>query len=964
MQSFTLSTRSRAIAVFAAITLLCIVSFGESFKALASSSFVGRAGHPHQPAKRNWESELSPFSGPPNDIGDRVEKAFVDDDLPKEVDSPQGNNAAEDGDDKFGIPNLPLPIPLPVPLATPLSIIASIFGGQGSSGTSIPVNPTAPGVPASIDGSGGGMFGSVLSILAGSPGAIPAPGSTEASNSPLGGLLSALSQAAPSPIITPPPTAPTGSGGGVGALAGVNVLGGVASALGGVLGGSDGTENGGDGLLGQLSSNILDPLSSIAADPAAILANPTAAINNLQSQVSAVLDGMPSAMAAGLQLASNVGGDIADALNATTNVLEDAPDVAGGVADQVGSLLNAGPALATGLPAAAMAAVDQVGSILNGIPGIGATVTGLLDGMKDDLSNAAANAAPQISAMAAVVGSQVAGALPTGLQPLVAAAVASQQTAAPAAPTQAGQLGPLLSMLSSSIATAAQASTNSAAVDSVANSALSGLSSLISQISQLSLTAATTPASVAASTTSSSNVAQTTIYYVQTITALMTSTATQISVVTSCPSAFSSYLPSAYPTLGGSGGSGWSSVPSGTGTDGSESGPCPGQGYTCSECLDGWFCPPAQTPAAHVPCGYGWPCYHCEGGFFCIPSPQTVAPAAPAHAHSTMAPSQTATPTSPSTSQGYQYVGCYQDNSDRSLRDAQLLSLTGGMTNDQCATFCQTQGFPIAGTEDGTQCFCGTLLLDSVSLGETQCNKSCSGDATNSTMCGGPWALSIWTIDGSLQQSQSQDSKMLLTSSTMLGWQDALAVDSRLDAATGVYGRPLPGLAISTLAASPASEHISSLDSVILAAGAAEVSGLAPNETARASGLIESVSMNLNTGMSNIASELPRAVPAGNIDVITESTNIPLVPGRVISSITLSTIGTSSTSFPVTAAASMHTTRLAGLDSMRSRIAARLDARDSDGAQADAADNDGSYIFSNTPEAPRGRARRHRVGLA
>lgn len=983
MQPLTLSTRSRAIVVLTFITLLCILSLGESFKALALSSFIGHAEGSHQPEKRTWESELSPFSGPPDDIDDRMKKTSVDDNLPEEVESLRDNISAENDYDKFGIPKLSLPIPLPIPIATPLSIIASIFGGHGSSSAPVPANPTASGVPAPVSGSGEGMFGSVLSILAGSPSATPAPGSDGGSSGPLGGLLSALSQAAPSPDITPPPTAPTGSGSGSGPLAGLSVLGGVASALGGVLDGSDGTDNDGVGLLGQLSSNILDPLSSIAADPAAILANPTAAINNLQSQISVVLDGMPSAMAAGLQLASNVGGNIADALNATTNVLEDAPDVAGGVADQVGSLLNAGPALATGLPAAAMSAVDQIGGILNGIPGIGSTVTGLLDGMKDDLANAASNAAPQMSAMAAVVGSQVAGILPTGLQPLVAAAVASQQTAAPGAPTQAGQLGPLLSSLSSSIATAAQSSTDSAAVDSIADSALSGLSSLINQISQLSLTAATTPASVAASTTCEyisagkmlwswfadivpaqalSSVAQTTIYYVQTITALMTSTTTQTSVVTFCPSSFSSYMPSAYPGLGGSGGAGGggSSGPPGTDTDGSGSGPCPGQGYTCSDCLDGWFCPPSQTPAAQVPCGYGWPCYHCGGGFFCIPAPQTIAPAAPAHAHST--PSvQITMPTKPPTTKDFQYVGCYQDNSNRSLRDAQILSVAGGMTNEQCASFCRMQGFPIAGTEDGTQCFCGTLLLDSVSLDETKCNMSCSGDATNSTKCGGSWALSIWTINGSLQQAQSQNPAKFLTSTTTPGWHDTLAVKSSFNAATAVYGWPSTGLAISTAVAPLPAVNASDLESAILAAVAAEASGSAPIEPASASDLSGSISMILNLGIPSMVSELSRAVPATNTKLIAGGTDVPLPLGTVNPSTTFSTFGISGMSIPMTTSASEATTSLAASKIVSSEIAARLHDGGSDGVEVGTADDDGSYVFPSIPGLPRGKALRRRA---
>lgn len=482
MQPPTPSTRSLAIAALAGVAVLCIVSLGESFKALTTVSLLaGRAIDDHQHGKRNWETELSPFSGPPDNINDRMDEQAQaeNEDDHKRPDKGEQDQTSITDDGKFGIP-----------IATPLSIVACWFGHHCSSSTAAPGGPTQTAAPAPTDTSGGGIFGTVLSILAGgSPTGTPAPGSPAATNNPLGGLLSALSQAAPSPDITAPPIATPGSGGGgPGAL---SVLGGVASALDGVLGTSDGTNNGGgNGLLGQLSANILNPLGALTADPAAILANPTGVIGNLQSQVSAVLGGMPSAMAAGMQIASNVGGDLADALNATTDLLDSNPAVAGGVANQVGSLLNAGPALATGLPAAAMAAVDKVGGILNGIPGLGSAVTGLLAGMKSDLSNAASNADPQVSAMAAVVQSQIAGILPSGLQTLVAAAISSQQ--AGAAP-QAGQLSSLLSSLTSSMATAVPAPTDDPAADSVANSALSGLSTLMAKISQLSLTASSTP---------------------------------------------------------------------------------------------------------------------------------------------------------------------------------------------------------------------------------------------------------------------------------------------------------------------------------------------------------------------------------------------------------------------------------------------------------------------------------------
>jgi hypothetical protein len=49
--------------------------------------------------------------------------------------------------------------------------------------------------------------------------------------------------------------------------------------------------------------------------------------------------------------------------------------------------------------------------------------------------------------------------------------------------------------------------------------------------------------------------------------------------------------------------------------------PCPNAGYSCSECPDGWFCPPHPTPAQSCICGYGWACANCKDGYFCIPGP-------------------------------------------------------------------------------------------------------------------------------------------------------------------------------------------------------------------------------------------------------------------------------------------------------------------------------------------------------
>ncbi|KAL2285247.1 hypothetical protein FJTKL_08451 [Diaporthe vaccinii] len=518
MPPSALFSRPLALAGFVYATLLCIISLGSSLKVFSSPTLAGQSGLVGPIIKRTWDSEQGPFSGgPPQDsvVEEEGEPAKVD-------------TSTSDGPERLGIPGLGNPLP---PLN---SIVTSVLG---ASTVTVPV----PGLPTPSVASGD-LFNSVVSILAAAPTA--APTSPGGNGGPLGGLLSALSQ------VTPVSVVPTAS---AGLLPALDVLGGVAAALDNVLGSSEDNDGLDGGLLSQLSANVVAPVASIAADPASILAHPSTALDNLQSRVSSVLDSLPSAMAAGIQLTNNVGGQIADALDATTEVLDSVPDVAAGVADQVGSLLNAAPNLATGLPAAALSAVNQVESVLATDPDVVGDLTGILGGLKNELSSAIVNAVPEVTSLAAAVGAHVVDVLPPVLQgpvqgvlsslqndvsgllcqvsdvvsgtaiifnvpcgsvssvtsdpedpgaktlattPAAASASITVGETLPLAPTPASSLSrqPLASVLSSlgSELTTAE-TTGASVVDPVANSALSGLSSLFSQISALSLTAADTP---------------------------------------------------------------------------------------------------------------------------------------------------------------------------------------------------------------------------------------------------------------------------------------------------------------------------------------------------------------------------------------------------------------------------------------------------------------------------------------
>ncbi|ETI20140.1 hypothetical protein G647_08174 [Cladophialophora carrionii CBS 160.54] len=109
-------------------------------------------------------------------------------------------------------------------------------------------------------------------------------------------------------------------------------------------------------------------------------------------------------------------------------------------------------------------------------------------------------------------------------------------------------------------------------------------------------------------------------------------------------------------------------------------------------------------------------------------------------------------PSAPSTSNpSWSYSGCFTDTV--SPRTLPKWSTFNGpdVTNEACIAFCDSKGYPVAGTEYAGQCFCGAEIT-SPQLGEDKCNMACTGDAGQ--MCGGPGALSVWTKSGESKKAK------------------------------------------------------------------------------------------------------------------------------------------------------------------------------------------------------------------
>ncbi|KAG7050936.1 WSC domain-containing protein [Colletotrichum scovillei] len=94
---------------------------------------------------------------------------------------------------------------------------------------------------------------------------------------------------------------------------------------------------------------------------------------------------------------------------------------------------------------------------------------------------------------------------------------------------------------------------------------------------------------------------------------------------------------------------------------------------------------------------------------------------------------------------GWSYSGCYTDN-NHGIRQ---LSRDGyrdysAMTEESCIAFCSSKGYPVAGVEYSSECYCDYQLAStSQKKPEADCNMPCSGDSLEA--CGGSDRLSVFT---------------------------------------------------------------------------------------------------------------------------------------------------------------------------------------------------------------------------
>jgi WSC domain len=90
----------------------------------------------------------------------------------------------------------------------------------------------------------------------------------------------------------------------------------------------------------------------------------------------------------------------------------------------------------------------------------------------------------------------------------------------------------------------------------------------------------------------------------------------------------------------------------------------------------------------------------------------------------------------------YSYQGCVTNFDTLTLAGTQNTNWAN-ITNQVCINWCSTLNYTMAGTQSGSQCFCGNSLGASALLDSSGCTTPCNGDTTQA--CGGDSTISLYS---------------------------------------------------------------------------------------------------------------------------------------------------------------------------------------------------------------------------
>ncbi|XP_037931345.1 xylosyltransferase oxt [Teleopsis dalmanni] len=88
-------------------------------------------------------------------------------------------------------------------------------------------------------------------------------------------------------------------------------------------------------------------------------------------------------------------------------------------------------------------------------------------------------------------------------------------------------------------------------------------------------------------------------------------------------------------------------------------------------------------------------------------------------------------------------IGCYRDEKEVRLLPDYFINLKTSNSPTHCVQICVQSGFPYAGVQYGSECFCGVEAPPTgAKLADSSCNMKCTGDSKD--ICGGYFSMNVY----------------------------------------------------------------------------------------------------------------------------------------------------------------------------------------------------------------------------
>ncbi|KAK4686420.1 hypothetical protein P7C73_g3711, partial [Tremellales sp. Uapishka_1] len=303
------------------------------------------------------------------------------------------------------------------------------------------------------------------------------------------------------------------------------------------------------------------------------------------------------------------------------------------------------------------------------------------------------------------------------------------------------------------------------------------------------------------------------------------------------------------------------------------------------------------------------------------------------------------------------YIGCYPDQATRSLGNYSYSN--SGMTSAQCMRVCQADGYPVYGTENGNQCYCGVAVPSGGLMADSQCSVKCAGLSTE--YCGAGYKLSTYNLNtpvtassSSAVVSSSKAANATSSSSASKAANSTLSSTNKVAAASSVTvavtsSSKASSITAASSKASSVTAASSSKASSVTAVSSSKASSVTAATSSKASSVTaasSSKASSVTAASSSKASSITAASSgkASSVTAVSTTTSkaASSTTSKAVSSTTSTTTKTASSS--TTKAASSSTTKAASSSTTKAASSSTTSKASSTSTAAAATGTDNNYV--------------------